>query len=129
MCTFYARRKHFVPLVSDLDCKLPICMCCQLFLLGFNLDFFSNVAVDYILMDPSERQRLHIKEIPKAFPQRYYSLVTVYSSCFFSHKTVYKIMCAEGWEGGGGWGRGKGRGTIDKRDRKSMEGGHDFQGG
>lgn len=26
--------------------------------------------VDYILMDPGERQRLHIKEIPKPFPQR-----------------------------------------------------------
>ena len=28
-------------------------------------------SVDYILMDPCERQRLHIKETPKPFPQRY----------------------------------------------------------
>ena len=36
-----------------------------------NNNCFFGLAVDYILMDPSERQRLHIKEIPKPFPQRY----------------------------------------------------------
>ena len=28
------------------------------------------VLVDYILMDPAERQRLHINSIPRPFPQR-----------------------------------------------------------
>ena len=40
-----------------------------------------NFAVDYILMDPCERQRLHIKETPKAFPLRYfayYSIISLY---------------------------------------------------
>ena len=41
-----------------------------------------NVAVDYILMDPCERQRLHIKETPKAFPLRYLLIILLFSSIF-----------------------------------------------
>ena len=52
-----------------------------------------NFAVDYILMDPCERQRLHIKETPKAFPLRYLFIILNYDFLVSSLKPIIQNRC------------------------------------
>ena len=52
-----------------------------------------NFAVDYILMDPCERQRLHIKETPKAFPLRYLFIILNYYFLVSSLKPMIQNRC------------------------------------
>ena len=52
-----------------------------------------NFAVDYILMDPCERRRLHIKETPKAFPLRYLLIILNYYFLVSSLKPIIQNRC------------------------------------
>lgn len=58
---------------------------------GIEYIFAYFSLVDYILMDPGERQRLHIKEIPKPFPQRY----IYFEQCSFLSAPVKRLICSQ----------------------------------